>query len=138
MDDTCRIVAQAEMHHAFLLGLQPMISTNKGPEVVGDWMFRLFRRQHLDKFLTSFDKLGLTRPSDAVACAEYHVISGSIGGVPVECMYESDKKAWVRSRYPRWMYHGPTICGVPLSVSQGFVEGWYTYKGVSLNKPRFV
>ena len=79
MDDTCRIAAQAEMHHAFLLGLQPMILTNKGPEVVGDWMFRLFRRQHLDKFLTSFDKLGLTRLSDAVACAEYHVISSSIG-----------------------------------------------------------
>ena len=121
MHDTCRIAAQAEMHHVFLLGLQLMISTNKGPEVVGDWMFRLFRRQHLDKFLTRFDKLGLTGLLDVVACAKYRVMSNSIG-VPVEYMYESDKKAWVRSRYPRWMYHGPTICGVPLSVSQGFLE----------------
>ena len=124
------------MHHALLLGLQLMISTNKGPEVMGDWMFRLFRRQHLDKFLSSFEKLGLSNLPHAVACARYHVMSNSIGGVPVEYMVENDQKAWVRFRYPRWMYHGPTICGVPQSVSQGFLDGWYAYNGVSLNNPR--
>jgi hypothetical protein len=113
-----------------------MISTNKGPEVMGDWMFRLFRRQHHEKFLSSFDKLGLTGQPDAVACAKYHVMSNSIGGVPVEYMYENDRKAWVRFRYPRWLYEGPTICGVPQSVSQGFLSGWYSYNGVSLNNPR--
>ena len=124
------------MHHALLLGLQLMISTNKRPEVMGDWMFRLFRRQHLDKFLSSFEKLGLSDLPHAVACARYHVMSNSIGGVPVEYMVENDQKAWVRFRYPRWMYHGPTICGVPQSVSQGFLDGWYAYNGVSLNNPR--
>ena len=136
MVDTKKITAQAEMHHALLLGLQLMVSTNRSPEIVGDWMFRLFRRQHLEKFVSSFDKLGLTGLPDAVACAQYHVMSNSIGGVPVEYMYESDRKAWVRFRYPRWMYHGPTICGVPQSVSQGFLSGWYAYNGVSLNNPR--
>jgi len=29
---------------------------------MGDWMFRLFRRQHLEKFLSSFANLGLTGP----------------------------------------------------------------------------
>ena len=29
---------------------------------MGDWMFRLFRRQHLEKFLSSFANLGLTDP----------------------------------------------------------------------------
>lgn len=136
MDDTRYIAAQAEIHHAYLLGLQLMISSNKGPDVMGDWMFRLFRRQHLDKFLSSFDKLGLTGLPDAVACARYHVMSNSIGGVPVEYMYENDQKAWVRFRYPRWMYHGPTICGVPQQVSQGFLDGWYAYNGVSLKNQR--
>lgn len=130
------IQAQAEMHHAFLLGLQLTVSVEQGPEVVGDWMFNLFRRQHLDKFLSSFEKLGLDGLPDAVACARYHVMSNSVGGVPVEYMYESDQKAWVRFRYPRWMYHGPTICGVPQSVSQGFLDGWYAYNGVSLGNPR--
>ena len=130
------IRAQAHLHHAYLLGLQLMVSTRMGPEVVGDWMFRLFRRQHLDKFLSSFEKLGLEDLPHAVACAKYHVLSNNMGGVGVEYMYESDQKAWVRFRYPRWMYHGPTICGVPVEVSRGFLNGWYAHNGVSLNNPR--
>ena len=55
--DRAAMKAQAEIHHAYLLGLQLMVATSKGPEVMGEWMFRLFRRQHLDKFLASFDKL---------------------------------------------------------------------------------
>lgn len=130
------IKAQAHIHHAYLLGLQLMIATRKGPDVMGDWMFRLFRRQHLDKFLSSFDKLGLTGEPDAVACAKYHVLSNNMGGVGVEFMPETDRKAWVRFRYPRWMYAGPTICGVPVEVSRGFLRGWYAHNGVSLGNPR--
>jgi len=99
-------------------------------------MFNLFRRQHLEKFLSSFDKLGLSDLPHAVACAQYHVLSNNIGGVGVEYMAESDRKAWVRFRYPRWMYAGPAICGVPVEVSRGFLNGWYAHNGVSLGNPR--
>ena len=135
-DDLQAIDAQAHLHHTYLLGLQLMISSRKGPEVMGDWMFRLFRRQHLEKFLSSFDKLGLTGLPHAVACARYHVLSNNMGGVGVEYMEENDRKAWVRFRYPRWMYHGPTVCGVPVEVSRGFLNGWYAHNGVSLGNPR--
>lgn len=130
------IRAQARLHHAYLLGLQLMVATRKGPQATGDWMFRLFRRQHLEKFLASFGKLGLQGLPDAVACARYHVLSNRLGGVDVEYMPESDTKAWVRFRYPRWMYAGPTLCGVPLEVSRGFLRGWYAHNGVSLGNPR--
>mgnify|MGYP003700567969 FL=1 len=130
------IRAQAHLHHAYLLGLQLMVSSRRGPDVVGDWMFRLFRRQHLEKFLSSFDKLGLSGLPHAVACARYHVLSNNMGGVGVEYMEESERKAWVRFRYPRWMYHGPTLCGVPVEVSRGFLRGWYAHNGVSLDNPR--
>jgi len=130
------IAAQAEIHHALLLGLQLMISSNRDRSDVYDWMFRLFRRQHNDKFLSSFGKLGLNGLPDAVACAQYHVMSNSVGGVPVEYLAENDRKAWVRFRFPRWMYHGPTICGIPLEASRGFLNGWYAQNGVSLKNPR--
>ncbi len=130
------IRAQAHIHHAYFLGLQLMVATRKGPEVMGEWMFNLFRRQHLEKFLSSFDKLGLADLPHAVACAKYHTLSNNIGGVGVEYMAESNRKAWVRFRYPRWMYHGPTICGVPVEVSRGFLNGWYAHNGVSLGNPR--
>jgi hypothetical protein len=135
-EDLEAIDAQAHLHHAYLLGLQLMISARKGPEVMGDWMFRLFRRQHLEKFLSSFDKLGLSGLPHAVACARYHVLSNNMGGVGVEYMEESERKAWVRFRYPRWMYHGPTVCGVPVEVSRGFLKGWYAHNGLSLKNPR--
>lgn len=130
------IAAQAELHHQYLLGLELMVATREGAQVVGDWMFRLFRRQHEDKFLSSFRKLGLEGLPDAVACAKYHVLSNGVGGVNVEFMEESDTKAWVRFRYPRWMYDGAVICGVPVEASRGFLRGWYARNGVSLGNPR--
>jgi hypothetical protein len=137
MSDThAAIDAQAYIHHQYLLGLELMVATTKGAEVVGDWMFRLFRRQHEEKFLSSFDKLGLAGLPDAVACARYHVLSNSMGGVAVEYMEESDRKAWVRFRYPRWMYDGAAICGIPVEASRGFLRGWYGQNGVSLKNPR--
>jgi len=135
-DTTGAIAAQAWLHHQWLLGLQLMVATREGPQVMGDWMFKLFRRQHEEKFLASFDKLGLRGLPHADACARYHVLSNSIGGVAVEYMPESPRKAWVRFRYPRWMYDGPTICGVPVEVSRGFLQGWYAHNGVSLGNPR--
>ena len=128
--------AQASLHHAYFLGLQLMVNATAGPKTAGDWTFRLFRQQHEQYFLSSFEKLGLSGLPDAVACARYHVLSNSIGGVPVEYAEESPIKAWVRFRYPRWMFSGPTICGVPIEASRGFLNGWYAHNGVSLNNPK--
>ena len=130
------ITAQTELHHQYFLGLQLMVSAQEKPEIIYDWMFRLFRRQHEEKFLSSFEKLGLADLPHAVACAKYHVLSNSMGGVAVEYMEESETKAWVRFRYPRWMYAGPAICGIPVEASRGFLHGWYAQNGVSLKNPR--
>ncbi len=130
------IAAQAELHHQYFLGLQLMVAVEESREVVFDWMFRLFRRQHEAKFLSSFTKLGLDGLPHAVACAKYHVLSNGVGGVAVEYVAESDTKAWARFRYPRWMYAGPAICGIPTEASQGFLHGWYAQNGASLKNPR--
>ena len=134
--DYAAMSAQAELHHQYLLGLELMVAANERPEVVGEWMRRLFRRLHEEKFLSSFRKLGLEGLPDAVACARYHTLSNVIGGVPVEYMEESDRKAWVRFRYPRWMFDGPAICGMPVEAGRGFLRGWYAQNGVTLGNPR--
>ena len=130
------IQAQADLHHQYFLGLQLMVAVEESKQTVFDWMFRLFRKQHEEKFLSSFSKLGLDGLPDAVACAKYHVLSNGMGGVAVEYMPESDTKAWVRFRYPRWMYAGPAICGIPAEAGRGFLHGWYAQNGVSLRNPR--
>lgn len=73
--DYAAMSAQAELHHQYLLGLELMVAANERPEVVGEWMRRLFRRLHEEKFLSSFRKLGLEGLPDAVACARYHTLS---------------------------------------------------------------
>lgn len=130
------IAAQADLHHQYFLGLQLMVAVEEGKPTVYDWMFRLFRAQHEAKFLSSFEKLGLAGQPHAVACAKYHVLSNGMGGVAVEYMEESSTKAWVRFRYPRWMYAGPAICGIPVEASRGFLHGWYAQNGVSLGNPK--
>ncbi len=130
------VEAQAELHHQLLLGLQLMVATREGAAVVGEWMFRLFRRQHEQKFLPGLAKLGLQGLPHALACARYHVLSNGVGGVAVEYTEESQRKAWVRFRYPRWMYAGAALCGVPIEASRGFLRGWYAHNGISLGNPR--
>lgn len=130
------IAAQADLHHQYFLGLQLRVAVEESKQTVFDWMFQLFRRQHEAKFLSSFQKLGLSDQPHAIACAKYHVLSNGIGGVAVEYMEESKTKAWVRFRYPRWMYAGPAICGIPVEASRGFLHGWYAQNGVSLGNPR--
>ena len=134
--DLKAIAAQADLHHQYFLGLQLMVAVEEPRQTVFDWMFNLFRNQHEEKFLSSFAKLGLDDLPHAVACAKYHVLSNSMGGVNVEYIEESDQKAWVRFRYPRWMYAGPAICGIPVEAGRGFLHGWYAQNGVSLGNPR--
>lgn len=130
------IDAQADLHHQYFLGLQLMVAVEESKQAVYDWMFRLFRRQHEEKFISSFEKLDLGQLPHAIACAKYHVLSNNIGGVGVEYMEETTQKAWVRFRYPRWMYAGPAICGIPSEAGRGFLYGWYAQNGVSLGNPR--
>lgn len=128
--------AVADIHHAYFTGLILTLVSRRGATDAARWVHAVFRHQHHEKFLSSFDKLGLAGMPHAVACAAYHYLSNSIGGVGVEFMKESDRKAWVRFVPPRWIYPGASICGVPSEVSRGFLTGWYAQNGVSLGNPR--
>lgn len=128
--------AVGELYHTYFTGLILTLVTRRSTADAAEWMFRVFRHQHHEKFLQSFEKLGLRGMPDAVACAAYHFLSNGIGGVSVEFMRENDRKAWVRFVPPRWVYPGASICGVPSDVSRAMLRGWYAQNGVSLGNPR--
>jgi hypothetical protein len=134
--ETRAMQAAAGLYHAYFTGLILTLVTRRSAADAAEWVFRVFRHQHHEKFLSSFDKLGLAGMPHAVACAAYHYLSNSIGGVAVEFMRESDRKAWVNFVPPRWIYPGASICGVPSEVSRAFLRGWYAQNGVSLGNPR--
>ena len=128
--------AVARIYHTYFTGLMLTLVSRRSGDVAAEWVFRVFRHQHHEKFLSSFEKLGLKGMPDAVACAAYHYLSNSVGGVRVEFMRESDTKAWVHFVPPRWIYPGAAICGIPSEVSRAFLRGWYAQNGVSLGNPR--
>ena len=126
----------ADLYHAFFTGLILMVVTRRGTADAAEFVFRVFRRQQQERFLSGLDKLGLAHLPPVVAAAQYHYLSNWIGGVHVEYMYESDRKAWIRYPPPRWIWRGTAICGIPGEVSRAMLRGWHGNNGVALGDTR--
>src|SRR6266700_3235859 len=125
--------AVAELYHAFFTGLILTVVTRRGVADAAELVFRVFRRQQQERFLQGLEKLGLSNLPPAVAAAQYHYLSNWIGGVSVEYMYESERKAWIRYPPPRWIWKGTAICGIPGEVSRAMLRGWHANNGVALD-----
>jgi hypothetical protein len=122
----------ADLYHAYFTGLILSVVTRRGAADAAEFVFRVFRRQQQERFLPGLRKLGIDHLPPAVAAAQYHYLSNWIGGVHVEYMYESDRKAWIRYPPPRWIWRGTAICGVPSEVSRAMLRGWHANNGVAL------
>jgi hypothetical protein len=122
----------ADLYHAYFTGLILTVVTRRGTADAAGFVFRIFRRQQQERFLPGLKKLGLADLPPAVAAAQYHYLSNWIGGVHVEYMPESDRKAWIRYPPPRWIWRGTAICGVPGEVSCAMLRGWHANNGVAL------
>jgi hypothetical protein len=125
----------ADLYHAYFTGLILTVVTRRGTADAAEFVFRVFRRQQQERFLAGLDKLGLSQLPPAVAAAQYHYLSNWIGGVHVEYMPETDRKAWIRYPPPRWIWRGTAICGVPGEVSRAMLRGWHANNGVALGNP---
>jgi hypothetical protein len=123
----------ADLYHAYFTGLILTVVTRRGTADAAEFVFRVFRRQQQERFLPGLKKLGLDQLPPAVAAAQYHYLSNWIGGVHVEYMYESDRKAWIRYPPPRWIWKGTAICGIPGEVSRAMLRGWHANNGVALD-----
>jgi hypothetical protein len=128
--------AIATLYNALMTGLVLSLVSRHGSAVAREFVFRHFRRQHLEKFLPGLAKLGLDHLPAAVACAQYHYLSNALGGVKTEYFRESDRKAWVRYPPPRWIWSGTAICAIPAEVNEAMLHGWHGHNGVSLGNPR--
>lgn len=132
--DPRRVVA--DLYHHLFTGLLLALVTRYGADVAAEFVFCFFRRKQEEQFLPGLAKLGLHELPDAVACAQYHYLSNAAGGVGVEYVYESDRKAWVRYPPPRWIWEGVAIAAIPSQVSAAMLRGWHAHNGVSLGNPR--
>ncbi len=129
----CRAVGT--LYNALMTALVLGLIARHGEDTARDYVFRHFRRQHLEKFLPGIQKLGLAGLPAAPTCALYHYHSNALGGVKTGYLKESDRKAWVRYPPPRWIWKGTAIAAVPHAVSAAMLHGWHGHNGVSLDKP---
>ena len=129
-------LAVADLYHNWLTGLVLGLVAHKGKEIAAKFIFKLFRYQHHKNFLPGLKKLNLTHLPDAVAAAQYHYFSNQLGGVKVEYLKTSDRKAWIRYPPPRWIWAGTAICGIPKEVNNEMMYGWHAHNGVSLGNPK--
>jgi hypothetical protein len=135
-EDVAGYQAVADLYNALMTGTVLSLVTRRGADTAREFVFRHFRRQHLEKFLPGLAKLGLDRLPHAVACAQYHYLSNAVGGVKTEYVADSDRKAWVRYPPPRWIWRGTAVCAVPHEVNAAMLHGWHGHNGVSLGNPR--
>lgn len=126
----------AQWYHAAFTGIILSATVRQGTARAAELVHEVFSRQRQERFLPGLAKLGLNGLPHAVAAAQYHYLSNDIGGVPVQYMPESDRKAWVRYPPPRWVWSGTALCGIPTEVSRAMMSGWHAQNGVSLGNPR--
>ena len=127
-NSTSHVEAVARVYHSWITGLVLSVISRKGALQAKNFVFQLFRDQHEEKFLIGLDKLGINKDPDAVACAKYHYFSNQLGGVSVEYLEESSRKAWIRYPPPRWIWSGTAICAVPSDVNRAMLYGWHAQK----------
>jgi hypothetical protein len=128
--------AVADWYHAYFTGILLSTITRRGTPRATELVEAIFSRQREERFVAGLAKLGLDKLPHAVAAAQYHYLSNHIGGVSVEYMYESDRKAWVRYPAPRWIWAGTAMCAIPTEVSRAMLAGWHAQNGMTLGNKR--
>ena len=108
-----------------------------GEETVVKWRFKMLNRHQSGHFIEGLKKLGIDPDNEppAVVAAKYHYLSNSLGGINLEMVVESPKKAWIRYNSP-YVPDGTGWLANPPSVGRAPFEGWHPYNGVRLNKPK--
>src|SRR5476649_2374160 len=107
--DNAAYKAVGTLYNALMTALVLCLVIRLGEDTAREYVFRHFRRQHLEKFLPGIQKLGLCGLPAAPTCALYHYHSNALGGVKTGYLEESDCKAWVRYPPPRWIWKGAAI-----------------------------
>jgi hypothetical protein len=128
--------AVAELYHAYFTGIVLFTVSRLGTTKAEELVYEIFCRQRRERFLPGLKKLGIDQLPSAVAAAQYHYLSNHIGGVSVEFMPETERKAWIRYAAPRWIWADTALCGIPPEVSRAMLLGWHAQNGTMLNNPR--
>lgn len=126
----------SRLYWLFVGGMTVVTLFRHGEETVVKWRFKMLNRHQSGHFIEGLKKLGIDLDNEppAVVAAKYHYFSNGLGGIDLEMVVESPKKAWIRYNSP-YVPDGTGWLANPPSVGRAPFEGWHPYNGVRLNKP---
>lgn len=117
-------------------GITGMCYREKGEATLNEIWRRLLASEQKERFLEALDKLGIRDNPPAATAAMYHYFSNSIGGLNMEIVVESPRKAWIRYLGPWGSYPGIAALTVPPSVRRTILSTWHPNNGQLLGCPR--
>lgn len=117
-------------------GITSMCYREKGEAVFNEIWRRLLASEQKERFLEALDKLGIRDHPPAVTAAMYHYFSNAIGGLNMQIVVESPRKAWIRYMAPWGSYPGMAALTVPPSVRRTILSTWHPRNGELLGCPR--
>lgn len=126
----------SRLYWLFVGGMTVSTLFRHGEDTVVDWRFKMLNRHQSGHFIEGLKKLGIDPDNEppAVVAAKYHYLSNGLGGIDLEMVVESSKKAWIRYNSP-YVPDGTGWLANPPSVGRAPFEGWHPYNGVRLDKP---
>ena len=108
----------------------------KGEQALNDVWRTLMSAEQAIRFRDALVKLGIENDPPAVAAAKYHYFSNSIGGLTMQYVEESPRKAWIRYMPPWGSFPGISAMTVPLSTRRTILSTWHPRNGELLGCPR--
>lgn len=117
-------------------GITAMCYREKGEAILVEIWRRLLSSEQRDRFLAALDKLEIRDNPPAVTAAFYHYFSNKIGGLNMQVVVESPRKAWIRYMAPWGSYPGMAALAVPPSVRRTILSTWHPRNGELLGCPR--
>jgi hypothetical protein len=117
-------------------GMTAMCYREKGEATLVEIWRRLLTGEQKDRFLAALDKLEIRDNPPAVTAALYHYFSNSIGGLNMQVVVESPRKAWIRYMAPWGSYPGIAALAVPHAVRRTILSTWHPRNGELLGCPR--
>lgn len=108
----------------------------KGEQALNEVWRSLMAAEQSSRFREALAKLGIQDDPPAVAAAKYHYFSNAIGGLSMQFIEESPKKAWIRYLPPWGSLPGIAALAVPASLRRTILSTWHPRNGELLGCPR--
>lgn len=117
-------------------GLTAVTYAEKGADALHRLWFRFLTTHQGEKYHEGLRKLGIENETPAVAAARYHYFTNIIGGLAMEYVEESPRKAWIRYLAPMWMYGGVAVMAMPSELRRHVMSSWHPRNGQYMGCPR--